>query len=276
MNRDALALFPLCETSTLPSLTADEMREVDRLATQDATLDLLQMMENAGRALATVVRDYSPPDLEGNTSPDYARGGSASTNAILIMAGKGNNGGGALAAARHLRNWGYDPQVVLSAPPNSLGPAAAHQHHTLHKDGLRPVWAGSREFDEQFPDLLNDATIVIDGLIGYNLRDALRGDTAVMVDAILDRAPPVVVSLDVPTGIDATTGEIRSTGIVATSTLTLALPKTGLLQGDATAAVGDLLLADIGIPNYIYERIGQTPPIDLFASSSIVRLVGSV
>lgn len=270
MNRDALALFPLRQTSTIPSVTADEMREVDRLATQDATLDLLQMMENAGRALATIVRDYSPPDGEGD-----AGGGPTGGSAILIMAGKGNNGGGALAAARHLRNWGYDPQVVLSAPPNSLGDAAAHQHHTLHKDGLRSLWAGSREFDEQFPQLLHEAAIVIDGLIGYNLDAALRGDTAVMVEAILDRAPPVVVSLDVPTGIDATSGEIRSAGVVATSTLTLALPKTGLLQGDATAAVGDLLLADIGIPNYIFERIGRTPPADLFAASSIVRLVGS-
>jgi NAD(P)H-hydrate epimerase len=269
MNRDALALFPLRQTSTIPSVTADEMREVDRLATQDATLDLLQMMENAGRALATIVRDYCPPnDDDGN---DSSQGGN---NAILILAGKGNNGGGALAAARHLRNWGYDPQVVLSAPPNSLGDGAAHQHHTLHKDGLRSLWAGSRDFDEQFPALLDDAAIVIDGLVGYNLREALRGDTAIMVEAILDRAPPVVVSLDVPTGIDATSGEIRSASVVATSTLTLALPKTGLLQGDATAAIGDLLLADIGIPNYIFERIGRTPPIDLFAASSIVRLVG--
>jgi NAD(P)H-hydrate epimerase len=270
MNRDALALFPLRQTSDVPRVTADEMREVDRLATQDATLDLLQMMENAGRALAGVVRDYIPPDDEGDANRSEAG------DAILIMAGKGNNGGGALSAARHLRNWGLDPQVVLSASPNSLGEAAARQHYILHKDGMRSLWAGTRDFDERFPELLANATIVIDGLIGYNLDDALRGDTAIVVEAILDRAPPVVVSLDVPTGIDATTGEIRSAGIVATSTLTLALPKTGLLQGDATAAVGDLLLADIGIPSYIFERIGRTPPADLFAAGSIVRLVGDI
>jgi NAD(P)H-hydrate epimerase len=267
VNRDALALFPLRQTGDVPSVTAEEMREVDRLATQDAALDLLQMMENAGRALAAIVRDYIPPLDEGR--PDDG-------DTILILAGKGNNGGGALSAARHLRNWGYDPQVVLSASPNSLGNAAGHQHHTLHKDGLRSTWAGTREFDERFPELLAEAAIVVDGLIGYNLDDALRGDTAVMVEAILDRAPPVVVSLDVPTGIDATSGEIRSAGIVATSTLTLALPKTGLLRGDATAAVGDLLLADIGIPSYIFERIDRVPPADLFAVSPIVRLVSSI
>ena len=96
------------------------------------------------------------------------------------------------------------------------------------------------------------------GLIGYGLEGPLRGDVAVLVDAVLDRAPPVMVSLDVPTGFDATSGAVYSSGVVATATVTLALPKTGLLQGDAASAVGELLLADIGIPGYIYERMGIT------------------
>ena len=185
----------------------------------------------------------------------------------------GNNGGGALAAARHLRAWGFAPQVVLSAPANSLGDAAAQQHRVLHKDGSRSLWPGARDFDERFPVLLDSATVVVEGLVGYGLEGSLQGDAAVLVNAILDRAAPVVVSLDVPAGFDATSGAVYSSGIVATATLTLALPKTGLLQGDAAAAVGDILLADIGIPRSVYQRMQLEVPADLFAAGPIIRLV---
>ncbi|MEE9277207.1 MAG: NAD(P)H-hydrate epimerase [Dehalococcoidia bacterium] len=266
MNRDSLALFPMCAARDVPAVTTEQMREVDRLATEDAQLALLQMMENAGRALAQVVRDYAPvPLAEDEPRPAESK--------ILVVAGKGNNGGGALAAARHLRNWGLNPEVVLNAAPGSLNAAAAHQHHILHKDGMRPIWPGGAEFDERFPELLESASVVVDGLVGYGLRGALQGDSALLVDAILDRAPPAVISLDVPSGFDATTGDVYSTAIVATATLTLALPKTGLLQGDATAAVGDLLLADIGVPHYIYARLDVSVPPDLFAPGPILRLL---
>ncbi len=264
MDRDALALYPMRPVDEVRAVTADEMREVDRLAVQDAKLDLLQMMENAGQALARVARDYLPPGPE--------EGGSAESSIVAVV-GEGNNGGGALAAARHLRNWGYDPQIILSSSPKNLGEAGTHQHHTLHKDGVRALWPGASGFDDQFPKLLEKATLVIDGLVGYGLSGPLRGDAALLVEAVLDRAPPVVVSLDVPSGFDATSGAVFSSGIVATVTLTLALPKTGLLRSDAAAAIGDLLLADIGIPHYIYERLDIDAPAELFAAGGVVRLL---
>ena len=258
---DPLALYPLRATLEIPAISVDEMREVDRIAVEDAGLSLLQMMENAGRSLALIARDYTGP-------PDPELGGQ-----LLILAGRGNNGGGALAAARHLRNWGYDPQVVLSGPPGQLGEAGAVQHHILHKDGLRATWPGATEFDEHFPAMLDGATTVIDGLVGYGLRGPLQGDVALIVDALLEAAPPIVISLDVPSGVEMASGDVYSTAVVATATLTLALPKTGLIEGDAAAAVGELLLGDIGIPNYIYERLNLPVPPNLFAEGPIVRLI---
>ncbi len=85
----------------------------------------------------------------------------------------------------------------------------------------------------------------------------------------------MVISLDVPTGFDATSGDVFNFGIVATTTLTLALPKQGLLRGDASAAIGDLFLADIGIPHYIYERLGIEGTAQIFAEGPLVRLVDS-
>lgn len=249
------------------------MIEVDRLATRDAELSLLQMMENAGRSLALVIDAYVHAEQEPDGSRAREGVGAAGSGPVLVLAGSGGNGGGALAAARHLRNWGRDVQVVLAAPPGNLNEAAAQQLRTLHKDGLRALWPAAPEFDERFPELLQKAGLVVDGLIGYSLRGPLQGDPALLVEAVLDRAPPVVVSLDVPSGFDATSGAVAASGVVATATVTLALPKTGLLQSDAAAAVGELLLADLGIPAYIYERLGIDGVAGLFDRGPVLRLV---
>lgn len=278
---ELLAAFPARAVPTVPAVTAAQMREIDRLAVQDAKLTLLQLLENAGRSLALVVREFFPTPWAGvGAAKEPAEGGPETDRttkaSVLVLAGKGGNGGGALAAARHLRNWGIDVQVVLSAPPSGLRPGSAEQLHPLHRDGVRALWPGAAEFDERFPAELKRAAVVVDGLIGYSLQGPLRGDVAVLVDAVLERAPPVVVSLDVPTGFDATSGAVYSSGVVATATVTLALPKTGLLQGDAAAAVGELLLADVGIPGYIYERMGITTARALFAEGPILRLIPSL
>ncbi|HJN92578.1 MAG TPA: NAD(P)H-hydrate epimerase [Dehalococcoidia bacterium] len=265
MRHEALALYPLRAAADVPLVTTDQMREVDRLAIDDAQLSLLQMMENAGRALATITADHLPPPMASSDEPPSA----------LVVAGRGNNGGGALVAARNLRNWGFDVEIVLSSPPGSLGEAAAQQHHVLHKDGVRSLWPGAPDFDERFPESLDQALVVVDGLIGYGINGPLRGDTAVLVEAILDRAPPTVVSLDVPTGFNATSGDVYNFGIVASVTVTLALPKSGLYRRDAAAAVGEMFLADIGIPNYIYDRVGVEGVAGLFTEGPLIRLLDS-
>ncbi|MCY3887314.1 MAG: NAD(P)H-hydrate epimerase [Chloroflexi bacterium] len=257
----------------MPAISSEQMRKVDRLAIRDAGLSLPQLMENAGHSLARVVDAYlqrgSP--AESGAAPQSSE--EARHKPILVLAGNGGNGGGALAAARHLRNWGQPVQVALSAPPGNLSEATAQQLRTLHKDGLRALWPAAPEFDARFPEWLQEASLVVDGLIGYGLRGPLQGDPAVLVEAVLDRAPPVVVSLDVPSGFDASSGAGAASGVVATATVTLALPKTGLLQGDAAAAVGELLLADLGIPVYIYERLDIGGVRGLFASGPIQHLV---
>ncbi len=258
---DPSALYPLRATHEIPAVSADEMREIERLAVDDAGLSTLQMMENAGRALAVVVRDHAgPPD-------PYA------PRRVLVVAGRDDNGGGALAAARHLRNWGYDPRIALAGPPGQLHATTAAQHRILHRDGVRATWPGAPDFDERFPAMLVEAETVVDGLTGYTLRGPVQGDAALIVDAILEQAPPVVISLDVPSGVEAASGDVYATAIVASTTLCLALPKAGLIEGDAAAAVGDLLLADVGIPQYIYERLELPVAPNLFAEGPILRLI---
>lgn len=235
-----MPVFTTADGRTVPSVTADEMREVDRVAVEGVELGLLQMMENAGRTLAGVVRDRLP---DGE---------------VVVLAGPGGNGGGGLCAARHLHNRGGTVRVLLDRDPGEVSGAAGRQYRILAKSDVVLTAAG----DSTGADLrqrLADADVLVDALLGYGLVGAPRGTVADLLTAV-EAVDTPVVSLDVPSGLDATTGETPGVGVSADATLTLALPKTGLATGDDAPslrpAVGDLLLADIGIPPVVYRRAG--------------------
>lgn len=239
---ERIRLFP--SVAHVPAVTAAQMALVDRVAIDEFGITLLQMMENAGGALARVVRALWP-----QASP------------ISVLAGGGGNGGGALACARRLHGFGQHVLVVLDRPPDDLSGAAAHQAATLRAAGV--------EFRME-PDL-EPGTVVVDGLIGYGLRHAPSGRTAYLIEACA--AAQSVVSLDVPSGVDATSGEKHQPHVQPDVTVTLALPKTGL-TADAT---GLLLLADIGIPPELYSRhLGLSGTGSIFASGDIVQLQGGL
>ena len=107
-------------------------------------------------------------------------------------------------------------------------------------------------------DALPEQGLIIDGMVGYSLVGELRGDIAGLAEWANNQSPPVL-SLDVPSGIDANLGKQNEVCVRATVTLTLALPKVGLLSSEAKAFVGIVYLGDIGIPKQIYTRLN--PPI---------------
>jgi len=212
----------------VPALTAEQMREVDRIAVEEFGLGILQMMENAGRNLAENVMD-----MLGRAS-----------GAVTILAGGGGNGGGGLCCGRHLHNRGFQVWIVLDSEPNQLGPAAANQLHILRRAGVEPAAPGQAE------DAVRRADIVVDALIGYGLRGTPKGRTAELIDCCNQQAKRVL-ALDVPSGVDATTGERPGLAVRAERALTLALPKTGLGKVE-----GELYLGDIGIPPAVYRPMG--------------------
>ena len=228
----------------VPAITAEQMREVDRIAVEDFGLGILQMMENAGRNLAIHVRD-----MLGDAEAE-----------VTILAGSGGNGGGGLCCARHLHNRGFVVWVVLTKKPSELARATLRQYNTVRAAGIQVVE------EAQAGAVLGRSQIVVDALIGYSLRGTPRGRVAALID-LCNQCGQRVLSLDVPSGLDATTGEDRGLMVHPDRTLTLALPKTGLRQ-----APGDLYLADIGIPPEVFQRLGLPSFEPPFAESYSVRL----
>jgi len=239
-------------TQDVPYLTTEQMITVDRAMIKDMHITLVQMMENAGRNLAHLARSRF---LDGD--PPGKR--------VIVLSGTGGNGGGALVCARHLHNWGAQVHVFLTKAPSAFKPVPAHQLNILTRMAL-PI-------TQAVPVIhTSPADVVIDGLIGYSLSGAPRGAGADLIRWANIQAAPVL-ALDVPSGVDGTTGIVYTPAIRATATMTLALPKVGLRAPAAALNVGELYLADISVPPELYAAPGLDLTVGpLFAQGEIIRL----
>jgi len=236
----------------VPYLTTEQMIEVDRAMMEDLTIGLIQMMENAGRSLAHLARSRF-------------LGGDPRGKRVVVLAGTGGNGGGALVCARRLHNYGARVTVFVTKLDEAFKPVPAHQLDILRRMKLSVGQANAvRTMDA--PDL------VVDGLIGYSLKGAPRGAAADLIRwANAQNAP--ILALDAPSGVDTTTGTVFDPAIGATATLTLALPKQGLRAPGVDRQVGELYLADISVPPALYAQRALGLNVGyLFAESDIIRL----
>ncbi|MEO0803402.1 MAG: NAD(P)H-hydrate epimerase [Cyanobacteria bacterium J06642_2] len=225
----------------VPAVTTAQMIEVDRIAIEETGPNLFQMMENAGRNLA----------LQAISC--LGRGWQQSH--IVVLAGSGGNGGGGISAARHLANRGADVTLCLSSPPERLKEVPNWQNHIFQATPGREVAIAELLTSNRTVDL------IVDALIGYSLHAAPRGNAlALMQWANASKAP--ILALDTPSGVDSTTGDTPGEWIQAQWTMTLALPKAGLLPNKT----GALFLADIGIPAGAYAwktlQLNYTSPFD--------------
>jgi NAD(P)H-hydrate epimerase len=210
-------------------LSADEMKKMDDLAINKYGITLLQMMELAGFNLTELITRIRP----------------IQSLRILVLAGKGNNGGGGLVAARHLSNRGACVKVILSQR-DELKQAVTHHLHTLRKMKM-PISTYGKDFPQ--------TDIIIDALLGYNLKGKPKQPIADMIKKANDHGAPII-SLDMPSGLSAMTGKIMDPCIEADYTLTLAYPKRGYLK----KVVGRLFVADIGLPLELYKELGLDAP----------------
>jgi NAD(P)H-hydrate epimerase len=230
--------MPAVAAIRLPALTAAQMAEVDRIMIEDLDIQLHQMMENAGRNLADLtMRRFDP-------------------RTVIVLAGSGGNGGGGITAARHLANRGVEVVVVLGQDRAAMGEVPGHQLDIVERLGVR------------ISDEPEDGAVAIDALIGYSLKGEPRGRIADLIRWALSQSAPVL-ALDTPSGLDVTSGRAADPCIAAAATMTLAMPKVGLL---AAPQVGELYLADISVPPFVYEQMGLKRPDGAFAEGTVVRV----
>jgi len=243
---------PALYEGPVPYLTTGQMIEVDRAMMEDFKIELIQMMENAGRNLAHLARErFFEGDPRGKK--------------VVVLAGTGGNGGGALVCARRLHTYGAQVQVFVTRPDADFTPVPAHQLDILHRMQV-PVAQAKAVTRAESPDL------IIDGVIGYSLKGAPRGAAGALIRWANTQGVPIL-ALDAPSGIDTTTGTVFEPAIKATATMTLALPKEGLRAPGVEEQVGELYLADISVPPSLYAEPALGLEVGhLFAESDIIRL----
>lgn len=236
----------------IPVISADQARELDRLMAEEFEISVTMMMEHAARHTAALTQSL----VYGNLKDKH----------IIILAGKGNNGGDGLGAARFLTNWGARVTCILAEPPSHLSKHAGDQYKILKASNILELPA-----EEGMPLLSDPATdLIIDALLGYSLKgNPKKPYDSLIRTANVSKAP--VLSVDIPSGLDPNSGTPHTPCIVAKATLTFALPKTGLFELQATEYVGDLYLADISVPKRVYKTLEIDVPT-IFSEEDIVKI----
>lgn len=225
-------------------LTKAEMQALDRLAIEELGIPGLVLMEVAGRAVADAV------EAMRHTEGTGAR--------VVAIAGPGNNGGDAVVAARHLRDRGAPVELVLVGDPANVSPDLARQLAIAAGIGIQPVVVRDEAGLEALRARLSPETVAIDGLFGTGLTRPVTGLPAAAIDVLEASAAPVV-AVDIPSGIDADTGQVLGKAVRARATVTFQHPKLGHLLHPGRAHAGELTVADIGIPRALLA--GPSPRV---------------
>jgi NAD(P)H-hydrate epimerase len=238
------------EGTEIPVVDAATMAEIDATLVK-LGFDPRQVMESAGRAVASFARgQFLDGDPRGAT--------------VVILCGPGGNGGDGLVAARWLQGWGASVEVWLSSSPDPAKTISFAQFEILRKLGLVIVEPVGRP-------RLPHAELIIDALFGFSLHGPPTGAAAALIIAA-NAHSGFKLAVDLPSGLNPDTGDPYDPCFRADATLTLALPKVGLLAPQASEWVGELALADIGIPPGALELVGIAAPA-VFAENDFIALV---
>ena len=255
----------------MKALTAAEMREVDRLTTERHGIPSLQLMETAGRKVADAVWRF----IAGR---DNIR--------ICVLCGKGNNGGDGFVAARHLKEAGHVPRVLLFGKPEEVrGDGATNLarwcdagdpiESIISEQDWEGAWVGVRS-----------STVIVDSLLGTGLRGPATGVIARAITDInlLSRnatapRPALILSVDSPSGLPSDGEEAAGPFLFAHHTVSFTAPKLGQLVSPNAKACGVLEVVSIGSPPNLVEELGKSnfrgAAPDEFASLPLIRAADS-
>ncbi|MBJ22418.1 MAG: NAD(P)H-hydrate dehydratase [bacterium] len=231
-------------------VTAAEMQALDRQTIDRRGVPGEILMESAGRSLLS-------PTLS------LRRESERSGAAVRAVCGVGNNGGDGFVLVRHLCAEGIAAEAILIGDPERLQPDAASNWARLERAGCPRRVVDPEDSDFDWAALLADTSVAIDALFGTGLKREIRGGFARLIDSLASarRAGLRVLSVDLPSGIDADTGSVLGTAIVADRTVTISLPKIGLALEPGASHAGGIVVARVGIDDPDPQRL---PRVELW------------
>ncbi len=237
-------------------VTASQMTQLDRRTIEEFGVPGERLMERAGHGVFRAAMRL----LSKRNAP--------ARNSVLLFAGRGNNGGDALVVARLLQNAAIPNLTVLLAEESDLKGDAAMNLARLKKTGGRLLVA--RDANHLKKLSTHECSLIVDGILGTGIRGAVKGFYAEVIEFInrLDRS---ALAIDIPSGINGDTGDHQGPCVRADVTVTMGLPKLGLLQGDALNFLGKLEIVDIGIPARVLEEAPGTA--DLLTAEEMSALL---
>ena len=216
-------------------VTAVEMRQIDRDTIEGVGIPGIVLMETAGSAIVRAIKQHYP-----------------TCHRIGIFVGKGNNGGDGLVIARQLAHAGRDVHVFLVSPAKSFTGEAEINLQIAKRLGLQIEFYGN---SETLPTTLASCELLVDAIFGTGLRDTVRGSIATVIKTLNNFSIPIL-SVDLPSGLDANTGHPLGTCVRADRTVTIGLPKRGLLVHPGAEFAGKLEVVDIGFPEQVIDAQG--------------------
>ena len=208
------------------SLTAEQMRELDRAAIEDFSVPSLSLMENAALSSVNAFLDIVSPKCS-----------------VAVFCGTGNNGGDGYAAARILHEIGFNVRCFVLGDINNMTKDA-----TKMCEKLESVGVSAEPFSKDAHDYTLHAGGIIDAIFGIGLTRDIEGVYKEAVE-LINRAPCPVLSCDIPSGVHADSGEVLSCAVKADVTVTFTFTKPGLLKNDGKKHAGNVIVAPIGIPD---------------------------
>lgn len=245
--------------------TAAQMREADRRAIEELGIPSAQLMENAAMAVVREVRALSIPgpgldgpvgwvttDGHAPTPEEQAEFWAMRRRSAIVWCGPGNNGGDGVAAARLLMEMGWRVKCVLVGDRDKMtGDCLEMERRLVEEGGML------EDFDPEHKEQYMPFDVAIDALFGVGLRRDLGPDAA-LAARMTRWGTGWVVSVDVPSGIHADTGEVMGSAVKADLTVTFSRGKPGLYVGQGAVHSGRVVVADIGIPDDLYPERSQT------------------
>ena len=224
----------------MKALTREQIREVDRVAIEDRGVPGVILMENAGRSVAD--------------ETELLRAGPRQK--VCVLCGSGNNGGDGFVAARHLGLHGLKPIVFLFASPQNLRGEARANFDILAQTDTPVVQIEQSSHLAAVEQQCREAAVIIDALLGTGAQGEVREPMAGAI-RVANAAGVPILAVDIPSGLDANTGEVLGVAMAATVTVTFVAPKVGFFNGEGPSKVGRVVVADIGLPPELWPEAIQ-------------------